>query len=114
MANGHERPGDLHTATGSEFIAETSEFAAFQDAKRKHISAEKDDPSSAALQSEDAISTFALATSSSTSTEVFVPRRRFQRGRLFVRGSRKKVWVGSFREDKVRVDHKDSAQRSIG
>jgi integrase len=33
-----------------------------------------------------------------------VPRRRFQRGRLFVRGSRKKVWVGSFREDQVQSD----------
>lgn len=30
MANGHERPCDLHTATGSAFIGETSEFAAFQ------------------------------------------------------------------------------------
>ena len=33
-----------------------------------------------------------------------MPRRRFQRGRLFVRGSRKKVWVGSFREDRLQLD----------
>jgi integrase len=33
-----------------------------------------------------------------------VPRRRFQRGRVFVRGSRKKVWVGSFREDRLQLD----------
>ena len=101
MANGHETPGDLRTATESALLAETSELAAFQSAKRDQVSAEKNDPSSAVLQSEDAISTVAHATPSSTSTEVFVPRRRFQRGRLFVRGSRKKVWVGSFREDKV-------------
>ena len=31
MANGHERPGDLHTATGSEFIAETLELATFHE-----------------------------------------------------------------------------------
>src|ERR1700739_23352 len=104
MPNGHERPGDLHTATGSEFLAETSEFAAFHSSKRNQIPAEKDHPSSGVLQSEDAISTVARATPSSTSKEVFVPRRRFQRGRLFVRGSRKKVWVGSFREDQVQPD----------
>jgi hypothetical protein len=33
-----------------------------------------------------------------------VPRRRFQRGRVFVRGSRKKVWVGTFREDRLQLD----------
>ena len=104
MANGHERPGDLHTATGSTFNARISQLDAFQSAKRDRVSAEKDHPSSAVLQSEDAISTVARATPSSTSTEVFVPRRRFQRGRLFVRGSRKKVWVGSFREDQVQSD----------
>src|SRR5260370_25414949 len=104
MANRHERPGDLHAETGSEFIARTSEFAAFRSAKRNQLPAEKDHPSSGVLQSEDAISTVARATPSSTSTEVFVPRRRFQRGRLFVRGSRKKVWVGSFREDQVQPD----------
>ena len=58
----------------------------------------------AGLQSSGAVSTVARATPSSTSTEVFVPRRRFQRGRLFVRNSRKQVWVGSFREDKVQPD----------
>jgi integrase len=104
MANGHERPCDLHTATGSAFIGETSEFAAFHSAKRSQVPAEKDHPSSGVLQSEDALSKVALATPSSTSTEVLVPRRRFQRGRLFVRGSRKKVWVGSFREDQVQPD----------
>jgi hypothetical protein len=104
MANGHERPVDLHSAPASEFLAETSEFAAFHSAKRNEVFAEKNDPSSAVLQPEDAISTVAGATPSSTSTEVFVPRRRFQRGRLFVRGSRKKVWVGSFREDQVQPD----------
>ena len=30
-----------------------------------------------------------------------MPRRRFQRGRLFTRGKRRKVWVGSFREDQL-------------
>ena len=33
-----------------------------------------------------------------------MPRRRFQRGRLFVRGSRKEVWVGSYREDRLQSD----------
>lgn len=59
MANGNERPGDLDTATGSAFIPETSERAASQSAKRDQLSAESDDPSSAVLQSEDAISTHA-------------------------------------------------------
>jgi Phage integrase, N-terminal SAM-like domain/Phage integrase family len=104
MANGHERPVDLHSAPASEFLAETSKFAAFHSAKRNQVSAEKNDPSSAVLQPEDAISTVAGATPPSTSTVVFVPRRRFQRGRLFVRGSRKKVRVGSFREDQVQPD----------
>ena len=104
MANGHERTGDWHTATRSGFIAETSELVAFESAKSNQVSAENYYPSSAMLQCEDAISTVARATPSSTSTEVFVPRRRFQRGRLFVRGSRKKVWVGSFREDQVQPD----------
>ena len=84
MVNGHERPGDLPAATGSAFIAETADLAAFQSAKKDQVSAKKDDPSNAVLQSEDAISTVATATPSSTSMEVFVPRRRFQRGRLFV------------------------------
>ena len=30
-----------------------------------------------------------------------MPRRRFQRGRLFVRGSKREVWVGSYREDRM-------------
>lgn len=104
MVNGHERPGDLRAATGSTFIAETSDLGAFQSVQKNQASAKKEDSSNAVLQSEDAISTVALATPPSTSTEVFVPRRRFQRGRVFERGSRKKVWVGSFREDKVQPD----------
>jgi integrase len=104
MANGIERSDDSNSATGSTFIVGTSEPVVFQPAKGDQASAEKDNPASTVLQTQDAISTVAGATPSSTSTEVFVPRRRFQRGRLFVRGSRKKVWVGSFREDKVRPD----------
>jgi hypothetical protein len=62
MANGHERPRDLHTATGSAFISETSEFAAFHSAKRNEVPAEKGHPSSGVLQSEDALSKVARAT----------------------------------------------------
>ena len=41
MANGHERPDDLPTATGSTFIAETSELAAIQSAKRNQVPSPK-------------------------------------------------------------------------
>jgi integrase len=58
----------------------------------------------AGLQSAEPESTVTLATPSSASTEGIVPRRRFQRGRVFVRGSRKKVWVGSLREDRLQSD----------
>src|SRR6266403_4231051 len=58
----------------------------------------------AGLQSVEPESTVTLATPSSASTEGIVPRRRFQRGRVFVRGSRKKVWVGSLREDRLQSD----------
>src|SRR5258708_9391953 len=58
----------------------------------------------AGLQSAEPESTVTLATPSSASTEGIVPRRRFQRGRVFVRGSRKKVWVGSLLEDRLQAD----------
>jgi integrase len=56
------------------------------------------------LKTPEPTSTVMLATPSSPSTEGSVPRRRFQRGRLFARGSRKQVWVGSFREDRLQPD----------
>lgn len=33
-----------------------------------------------------------------------MPRRRFQRGQIIQRGSRKPVWVGMFREDRLNSD----------
>ena len=33
--------------------------------------------------------------------EANLARRRFQRGRLFMRGERRKVWVGRWREDVI-------------
>ena len=33
-----------------------------------------------------------------------MPRRRYQRGRIISRGKKRKVWVGIFREDRVRPD----------
>jgi integrase len=37
-------------------------------------------------------------------TELEMPRRRYQRGSIITRGKRKKVWVGVFREDRVKTD----------
>ena len=37
-------------------------------------------------------------------TEMSMPRRRYQRGRLISRGKRRKVWIGMFREDRVMPD----------
>ena len=37
-------------------------------------------------------------------TENYMPRRRYQRGRLISRGKRRKVWIGIYREDRVRPD----------
>jgi len=36
--------------------------------------------------------------------EQSMPRRRYQRGRIISRGKKRKVWVGIFREDRVRTD----------
>jgi Phage integrase, N-terminal SAM-like domain len=36
--------------------------------------------------------------------EQSMPRRRYQRGRIIGRGKKRKVWVGIFREDRVRTD----------
>jgi len=36
--------------------------------------------------------------------EQSMPRRRYQRGRIISRGKKRKVWVGIFREDRVRPD----------
>ena len=33
-----------------------------------------------------------------------MPRRRYQRGRIISRGKKRKVWVGIFREDRVKTD----------
>ena len=53
----------------------------------------------------------APATSSSPSTEAgIVPRRRFQRGRVYQRGKR---WVGSFREYEVNPETGKRARRTI-
>lgn len=38
------------------------------------------------------------------STEGIVPRRRFQRGQIIQRGTRRPVWVGMFREDRLNSD----------
>jgi integrase len=37
-------------------------------------------------------------------TEMSMPRRRYQRGRLISRGKRRKVWIGMFREDRIMPD----------
>src|SRR5258708_4593882 len=36
--------------------------------------------------------------------EQSMPRRRYQRGRIISRGKKRKVWVGIFREDRVKTD----------
>lgn len=36
--------------------------------------------------------------------EQSMPRRRYQRGRIISRGKKRKVWVGIFREDRVKSD----------
>jgi hypothetical protein len=36
--------------------------------------------------------------------EKSMPRRRYQRGRIISRGKKRKVWVGIFREDRVKAD----------
>src|SRR5258708_3724923 len=36
--------------------------------------------------------------------EQSMPRRRYQRGRIISRGKKRKVWVGIFREDRVKID----------
>jgi integrase len=36
--------------------------------------------------------------------EQSMPRRRYQRGRIINRGKKRKVWVGIFREDRVKTD----------
>ena len=36
--------------------------------------------------------------------EQSMPRRRYQRGRIINRGKKRKVWVGIFREDRVKAD----------
>jgi integrase len=36
--------------------------------------------------------------------EQSMPRRRYQRGRIISRGKKRKVWVGIFREDRVKAD----------
>src|SRR5258708_32045098 len=46
--------------------------------------------------------------------EQSMPRRRYQRGRIISRGKKRKVWVGIFREDRMKPDgtiHR--ARRSI-
>src|SRR6267154_1577472 len=40
----------------------------------------------------------------SVGTEMPMPRRRYQRGRLISRGKRRKVWIGMFREDRFKED----------
>jgi integrase len=36
--------------------------------------------------------------------EQSMPRRRYQRGRIISRGKKRKVWIGIFREDRVKAD----------
>jgi len=36
--------------------------------------------------------------------EQSMPRRRYQRGRIISRGKKRKVWIGIFREDRVKSD----------
>src|SRR2546422_4879344 len=36
--------------------------------------------------------------------EQSMPRRRYQRGRIISGGKKRKVWVGIFREDRVKTD----------
>src|SRR5712692_6279032 len=41
-------------------------------------------------------------------------RRRYQRGRVFLRGKKKRVWVGRWREDVIEVGEIRRARLSVG
>jgi hypothetical protein len=45
--------------------------------------------------------------------EQSMPRRRYQRGRIISRGKKRKVWVGIFREDRVRLRRNDSSGKTV-